>query len=96
MPSNGITPVGTHGDAPATALAADPTSVWHNLIITNTGASAGFFSIDGGATWHYLPAQVNSVPGGVFLNNQTIVHQSIQIKRVAGGTDLSGVYVSLL
>jgi hypothetical protein len=96
MPSSGIIPVGTSGDAAVTAIAADPTAIWRNVIITNTGAAAGFFSLDGGLSWHYLPAQINNIPGGVFLNNQVIVNCPIQIKRVPGGTDLSGVYVSML
>lgn len=99
MPSSGVVPLVTNGDAPVVAIPASALAngTWFNVIIVNTGAPPGFFSLDGGASWSYLTAQVSNVPGGVFLNNvRTGLGNELLIQRIPGGTDLAGIYCSIL
>lgn len=53
------------------------------LSIFELSGNAGFFSVDGGTNWRYLPANGS-------VNIESIARaRSIQIKRVAGGSDIS-------
>jgi len=56
--------------------------------VTNEGTVAGFVTFDG-VTWIRLPAQQTITMRGVRITS------TVQIKRVAGGSDLSGVFVSI-
>ena len=58
-----------------------------DLHILNTSSVAGFFSIDGGTTWAYLPAgpcdlKLAGVPSSA----------SVKVKRIASGSNLTGNY----
>ena len=58
-----------------------------DLHILNTSSVAGFFSIDGGTTWGYLPAgpcdiKLSGVPSSA----------SVKVKRIASGSNLTGIY----
>lgn len=57
-----------------------------NCTIINDGPVAGFFSDDAGTNWGRLPAG-SSVTFRVLNGNA-----SIQVKRIAGGSDLAGLY----
>lgn len=99
MPSSGLTALTTSSDTAVVAIAKSAlvAAPYYNLIIINEGTVEGFYSIDSGTTWHRLTAAVSSTPGGVFLNNFPIDGtQSIQIKRIPSGSNLSGVFVSVL
>ena len=87
--SSGTTPLATSGDAAVEVLAANANAVYHHVRIINEGTAAGFYSIDGGTTWNRLPAQSVVEDNGV-----KVVNQAVEIKRVAGGSDLSSVYAS--
>ena len=88
--SSGMAALATTSDAPLTAIAASEMAVYHHVRIVNEGSVAGFYSLDGGTTWCRLPAG----PCAVKDDGVKIVNQAIQIKRVAGGSNLSGVYAS--
>lgn len=87
--SSGDTPTGTSGDAPVTLIDARADRVFHTVRIVNEGAAGGFYSVNGGATWDRLPAECVVEDPRVRIENT-----AIQVKRTAGGTDLSGVYAS--
>ena len=87
--SSGDTPTGTDGDTPVTLLDAHADRVFHTVRIVNEGAAAGFYSLDGGASWDRLPAECVVEDPRVRIENT-----AIQVKRTAGGADLSGVYAS--
>ena len=86
--TSGLTPVATTTDAVETAIAADGSNDFHQVVLANEGTVAGFYSIDGGTTWHRLPSEHVTKVSGVLVSNV-----AIQIKRIAGGSNLSGVYV---
>ena len=86
--SSGTSAVATSGDAAVNVVTV--VQVTH-LVIVNEGTAKGFFSIDGGTTWFYLPAGSASAPSSVSVNTY-LANVTIQVKRVASGTDLSGVY----
>ena len=69
MASSGLTAISTNSDTAVTAITSLQLvgAPLFNVIIVNTGANPGFYSLDNGVSWNYLTAQVSSVPGGVFL-----------------------------
>jgi hypothetical protein len=90
--SSGTTGAATTADGPGgdgTLLAADAAHTFYAYSISNSGSIAGFYSIDGGTTWHYLPANCS------MYRHAKIVNKAIKIRRVAGGSNLSGVFVSV-
>lgn len=87
--SSGTTAVATTDDTAVTALAADTSQAYLNeMVIINEGSAPGFFSIDGGTVWARLPAGPSSV-----RIQQRQAYQGVKVKRVSGGTNLSGIYV---
>jgi photosystem II stability/assembly factor-like uncharacterized protein len=87
--SSGETAIATTSDTAVTALAADTSQAYlTEVFIINEGTTPGFFSIDGGTTWARLPAGPSSVR--IALRQ---IYQGVKVKRVAGGSNLSGVYV---
>ena len=88
--SSDVTPKATTSDAPVEVIAADPVNTYYHLRIFNSGTVAGFYSFDGGTTWHYLPAASSLAHDGVKIANK-----AVQIKRVAGGSNVTGVFASL-
>jgi hypothetical protein len=88
--SSGTSPIATATNSAVTALAADAVNTYYHVRICNESAAPGFYSIDGGTTWSRLPASSVIKNDGV-----AIVNTAIQVKRVADGTNLSGVYVEV-
>jgi hypothetical protein len=88
MKTSGSTAVSTTSDTAVVAIAApsNVNDIDTSLIILNEGGVVGFFSIDNGITWARLPA------GGISLDFINL-NQGVQVKRVAGGTNLSGIWV---
>jgi hypothetical protein len=82
-------PYSTSGDAEVACLAVPAGYQLNQLQILNNGAQ-GFFSIDGGVTWQTLPASQQAP-----VDASAITGVNIYIKRIAGGTDLSGVWMVL-
>jgi len=87
---SGLTAKTTTDDSPTTVIAADAAHAYRHFRIFNSGSTAGFYSFNGGTTWHYLPAACSLHHDGVAIANQ-----AIQVKRIAGGDDLSGVFASV-
>ena len=85
--SSGETAKATTDDNPITLIDATDQETIGHLTIINEGGVAGFFSVDGGETWLRLPAN-----GARSLDGLQVFNQAIQAKRVAGGSNLSGVY----
>ncbi len=79
-------PVATTDDTPVTALAANDDVDFDGLLLLNKGSADGLFSIDGGENWRQLPARSMRRVRGPIRN------AAVQVKRVAGGTDLGEVY----
>lgn len=66
-----------------------------HVIIINTGVAPGFFSLDGGLSWHYLPASPNGSSISIESNHQPISLQNgIVLNRIFGGGDMTGVFGS--
>ena len=86
---SGLVAKATTDDTAVEVIAADADRVFRHLRITNTGGVAGFYSIDGGSTWEYLPSNTIMTDDWVTIDNK-----AVKIKRVSGGADLSGVYAS--
>lgn len=74
----------TTTDAAVSVLTVPTTAVWRHLHIVN-GAVAGNFSVDGGASFRYLPANETRT-----LDDIQVIG-SIQIKRVASGSNMADV-----
>ena len=87
--TSGVSAKATVADAAVEVLAADDTMVFRHIRIVNEGGAPGFYSIDGGTTWERLPA------GGVLTDDDVLIrNKAVQVKRVAGGANLSGVYAA--
>ena len=90
----------TSSDAATSILTIPAATRFNNLILTNTGSTAGFLSVDGGTSWHYFTGGTSNAPGGLFLNNlqyspgQTA--GAVQVKNAVSGQNLSGLYVSMI
>lgn len=82
-------PYSTSGDGSVSCLAVPSGYQLNQLQIINNG-TLGFFSIDGGTTWRGLPA-AQMAP----VDATTITGANVLIKRIGGGTDLSGVWMVL-
>ena len=86
-------PISTSDDNPVDAI-ADTSALGarrdgRHVEIINSGPAAGFYSIDDGESWAYVPAEVGVIKDDVVLGN------TVKLKRVAGGADLADVYVSV-
>lgn len=87
MISSGVTATATSGDTAVTLFDCAGTAVFR-VTVVNEGGVAGFFSIDGGTTWARLPA-TSSVTVPIPEKPRSII---CKVKRIAGGSNLSGVY----
>ena len=89
--TSGLTAIATTSNTAVEVIAAQANAgPYRHCRIVNGGAIAGFYSIDGGTTWERLPASTALTDDGVYIMNK-----AVQIKRIAGGTDLSGVFGSI-
>ena len=89
--SSGETALATTTDAPVNAIVRPVNGFFKsmkNLMVVNEGAAAGFVTIDG-ETWIRVPAQET------IILRSMLITATVQIKRPAGGTDMSGVFVSI-
>lgn len=86
-------PIATVDDNPVDAIAdtdpLGPRRTDRHIEVINRGAAAGFYSLDDGQNWAYIPAEAGVVKDGVTLGG------SVKLKRIAGGANLADVYVSL-
>jgi len=87
--TSGLTAKATTTDAVVELIAATTERIFHSARITNEGTTPGFWSIDGGTTWERVAPQSSYTDEGVEINNK-----AIQIKRVASGDDMTGVFGS--
>ena len=87
--SSGETPKTTVLNDAITLIVASTTQLYTVVRIVNTGAVAGFYSYDGGTTWHYLPAN-SAIEDDVIIANA-----AIQVKRITDGSNLTGLYASV-
>ncbi len=87
--TSGLTAIATTSNTAVEVIAAKGpgSQPYRHCRIVNGGAVAGFYSIDGGTTWERLPASTALTDDGVHIMNK-----AVQIKRVAGGSDLAGVF----
>jgi len=88
--SSGVTAKATTDNSAVEVIAADSTNNYYHFRIFNSGSVAGFYSYDGGTTWHYLPTASSLLHNDVLISNQ-----AVQIKRVADGSNVTGVYASV-
>lgn len=88
--ASGLTAKATTDNSAVDVIAVNSSRKFHHLRIFNTGGVAGFYSIDGGTTWEYLPANTILTDDWVGINNK-----AVQIKRVADGANVTGVYASV-
>ena len=87
--SSGTTAKTTAGGGVAvTLIAANSAVVYSHLEIHNEGAAAGWFSYDGGTTWHRLPADSVVTRDALRIDNVAVT-----IKDDAASA-LGGVYGS--
>lgn len=87
MISSGTTALATSGDTAVELLPATGAGFYSKLVIINESGTAGFFSLDGGLTWARWPTSFKTLELDTPVRNQ-----SIKFKRVASGTDVTGLY----
>lgn len=87
MITSGETALATTSDTAITLiLNTDFQDKYNALTIINESAVAGFFSCDGGMTWARLEPSAATTLDRIYLN------QSILVKRVAGGSNVTGLF----
>lgn len=91
------TAASTNSDAVVTVVTGGKPAVTIGaLILINESAVAGFFTVDG-VTWLRLPASSTvTLPFRLWGGSGQTLKNGIQIKRIAGGTDLTGVWAYVL
>jgi hypothetical protein len=92
--SSGLVAKATVSDVAVECIAANANVDFHHLRIVNEGGVAGFFSFDGGATWHRLVGVTGAVTA-IVLDGILIHNAAVQVKRIAGGTNLTAIFVSV-
>jgi hypothetical protein len=91
MLTSGITAIATTADDAVDVL-ANPNGLQITRVrIANVGASpaAGFYSLDGGTLWHYMPTGVTDLDLTTRPGKYTV-----KVKRIPSGTNLDDVYAS--
>lgn len=92
MRSSGVTGISTSGDAAVPVLARGQ-NLDNFVRVTNASLVAGFVSLDGGATWKYLPPGQAGAPYTIVFDlRRQPRYADVQLKRIASGTDVTGVY----
>lgn len=91
--SSGTTAIATTADTAVEAIAAASAIGARNVRAVNEGTVAGFISFNGGGVWHRLPPGATGIPYVTDFQNVP-VSGAIQVKRIASGSNLAGVYVS--
>ena len=87
--SSGLTALATTTDAVVEAISNEKALGANHLQVNNEGAVAGFISWDGGSNWHRVKASTIQTYDHMGTTN------AVQIKRVAGGSNMADVYVSV-
>jgi len=89
MPSSGTTAITTSSDTAVEAIAAASIGAGHYwMYVLNTGAAGGFVSWDAAnAVWYAMPATTG------FIIPDADVSGAVQVKRIASGSNLAGVYI---
>lgn len=90
MLSTGTTEKHTTNDDAITLLEVGVPDLFHQLFLINESAVPGFFSIDNGTTWCRFPDGAKAVTVDVDVNGNVL------FKRVAGGTNVTGLYAWLV
>lgn len=85
---SGTTALATSSDTAITLIANTTGVPVREITIVNEGAVAGFVSWDGGTTWRRMPAG----PSSRTFNFHHPVAAVVMAKRVAGGTDMTGLW----
>lgn len=86
MITSGLTAQTTASDAAVVVLTV-PTGYgnFDSVTVINEGTIVGFFSIDNGNTWARLPASAS-----LTIDRAPVL--GLQVKRVAGGSNLTGIW----
>ena len=90
--SSGTTAISTDSANPKTLIAAQSAQQSKYITIVNESAVQGFYSFDGGASWHYLPAAASGVPSSVTVY-ANVFPSGLTVKRAAS-IDVTGLYAS--
>jgi hypothetical protein len=85
MFGSGENTLSTSGDTPITLIAANA-GLYGSVTIYNESGIAGAFSLDGGASFQRWPPTVHSLCIGAVISNKAVM-----FKRVASGTDVTGL-----
>jgi hypothetical protein len=95
MLSSGTTAQATTSDTAVTVIAASDAKI-NRVTFINEGTVAGFGSPDAGVTWVRIPAAAaatSPISVTVDFRESPKKNAGIQIKRIASGSNMSGVYV---
>lgn len=87
MISSGTTAIATSGAGNVVLISAGGVQ-YNRLVISNKGTADGFFSVDGGNTWGYIPAATTASVGSVEWWG--ISKSDVLMMRVS--SDMSGVF----
>lgn len=90
--TSGTTAKSTASDAAITLVTVPSDQKPTRLTITNEGDAPGFFAVDGGladASWERIEARLKMV------DLQRSITGNVVFKRVAGGSNCTGLYAAL-
>lgn len=90
--TSGDTPLATSGDAAINVLTVGGDGQQLRFFcLTHTTANVPFeLSFDGGTTW--LPCNSGATGASVNLKDQVIQKSPVKLRRIPGGTDITGIY----
>lgn len=89
MKSSGEAAISTADDTAVTLIShATLSGIERHVKITNDSAVAGFWSTDNGISWNRLPAS------GVMTAYDLTSINSVKVKRIAAGSNLTGLYAT--
>lgn len=86
--SSGTTAASTTSDAAITLIAAEDGQAPTHVMVFNTGAVAGFVSVDAGDNWRYVPANSQRTMDAPSI-------ESVTFKRIPGGSNCTGIYADI-
>lgn len=91
--SSGEAAITTATDAPVTAIANGAQDDFIQVTAVNEGTVRGWVSVDNGNTWLYMPAAADAThPASRTIELSQPYPVIVKFKRIAGGTNLSGLY----
>jgi hypothetical protein len=88
--TSGETAKATVNNDPITLIDAIPGRVFRQITIINESGVAGSYSLDGGTEWCRWPTGAKSL-----TLDAAVYNEAVMFKRVADGSDVTGLWASM-